>query len=54
MEKWNKIQDIGTLTARPDQRAVVYKGKLLIIDWHCDKYSHSIEIQYQDLGKMKF
>ncbi len=51
MEKWNRIQDIGTLTARPNQRAVVYKGQLLIIDWnHVDD---EVYIQYQNLGNVR-
>jgi len=52
MEKWNRIQDIETLTAHPNQRAVVYKGQLLIIDW--DYYNQSVEIQYQNLSNVKF
>jgi len=47
-KEWMRIQDIGTLTARPNQRAIVYKNQLLIIDW---SYSdRAVKIQYQDLG----
>ena len=50
-EKWSQIQDIGTLTARPNQRAVIYKGQLLIIDW--DYLTQTIGIQYHTLSNFK-
>jgi len=49
-EKWSQVKDIGTLTARPNQRAVIYKGQLLIIDW--DFLTQTIGIQYHSLGNM--
>ena len=47
-ERWNQIKDIESLTARPNQRAVIYKGKLLIIDW--DALTQTIGIQYHALS----
>jgi len=51
-ETWNEVKDIGTLTAGPNQRAVVYKNQLLIIDWSYP--DQSVDIQYQNLNKLSF
>ena len=43
------MRDINTLTARPDQKAVIYAGQLLIVEWGYSK--DSVQIQYLSLGK---
>ena len=42
------MRDIDTLTARPDQKAVVYEGQLLIVEWGYSR--ESVQIQYLSLG----
>ncbi len=47
-DKWSIVQDSESLSARPNQRAVIYKGQLLIIDW--DALTQTIGVQYQTLS----
>ncbi len=42
------MRNIGTLTAGPDQRAVVHEGKLLIVNWDYSK--DSVKIQSLSVG----
>jgi len=51
-EAWNEVDDIGTLTAGLNQRAVVYKNQLLIVDWN--SLDQSVDIQYQNLDNLSF
>jgi len=43
------VGGINTLTARPDQKAVIYKGQLLVVEWGYTK--DSVQIQYFNLSK---
>jgi len=51
-ETWNEVKDIGTLTASPNQRAVIYKNQLLIVDWSYP--NQSVDIQYHNLNSLSF
>jgi len=51
-EVWNEVREIGSLTAGPNQRAVVYKNQLLIVDWSHPQ--QSVTIQYQNLNNLSF
>jgi len=49
---WKEAEDIGTLKAGPNQRAVVYKDQLLIVKWNYPE--ESVNIQYQNLKNLNF
>jgi len=51
-ETWNEVKDIGTLTASPNQRAIIYKNQLLIVDWSYP--NQSVDIQYHNLNSLSF
>jgi len=51
-EVWNEVKEIGTLTADTNQRAVIYKNQLLIIDW--SHPNQLVNIQYQNLNNLSF
>ncbi len=46
------MKDIDTLTARPDQKAVIYEGQLLIVNWGYSR--DSVELQYLSLGMILY
>jgi len=49
-KEWKQVKDINTLTARPDQKAVIYEGQLLIVEWGYSR--ESVQIQYLILGEI--
>jgi len=48
VEGFCQIKNIGELAAHPNQKIVVYKGELLVINWNFP--TQQIKIQYYDLN----